>query len=106
MADIRITESHQGVIRATVGDTLLVQLPETPTTGFRWERVESQSTTLEFTGDDFHLSTQSSVGGGGLRQFSYTARQSGTATLQFRLARSWESGPGGKTFEVAVEVTP
>jgi inhibitor of cysteine peptidase len=104
MAEIVVTEgSNGGALSAKVGDTLIVQLPETPATGFRWASAVADTATVALTGDDFQLGARSGVGGGGLRIFRFATKSPGSTDLKFKLARSWESGPPKAVFSVRVD---
>jgi inhibitor of cysteine peptidase len=105
MAEILLTDGQNGgVISAKVGDVLTVQLPEIPTTGFRWtSAAEFSGLTLEQ--DDFQLGAPSSVGGGGLHRWRFTAKRAGITHLEFRLARPWESGSPKAVYRVQVQVS-
>ena len=105
MAEILLTEGHNGgVVSAKVGDALIVQLPENPTTGFRWSPAGVDWSALSLAGDDFQLGGESSVGGGGQHQWRFLARRSGATNLEFRLARSWEPGVPKAVFRLQVQV--
>ncbi len=93
-----------GSIAARVGDTVTIQLPETPATGFRWRLLAGDRGGLALAGDDFEPAPRSAVGGGGLRRLRFAARRSGAAQLEIRLARSWESGAPKAVFQIRVEV--
>jgi inhibitor of cysteine peptidase len=103
MAEIAITEANKGsTVSARAGDTLVIQLPEIPTTGFRWVPAVSDGHILELQNDDFVLAAKSGVGGGGLRVFRFFVKSRGSASLQFRLARAWESRAPSAVFEIFV----
>jgi predicted secreted protein len=106
MAAITVTEANDGgVITAAAGDTVVVQLPETPTTGFRWQLAEAGSNILTSAGDYFELAAQTGVGGGGVRTWRFTVARPGTAELEFKLARSWEAGAARSAFRVRVKAS-
>ena len=106
MADIVITEADRGRdMAAQVGDTLVVQLRENPTTGYRWACTALDANILELAGDDFGTGGQAGVGGGGLRVFRFGAKGGGSARVEFKLARSWESGAPSALFEFRVSVS-
>lgn len=72
-----------------MGEELRFDLPENPTTGYRWQ--------LQVTGDTLHERTPPSyapattaIGAGGTRTFRFIATQPGTATIRATLARVWE----------------
>jgi inhibitor of cysteine peptidase len=105
MAEVVIGEANKGgTITLKDGDSLVVQLPENPTTGFRWGPTGATSQLLQRESDDFAPAGSSALGAGGMRTFRYRAKGKGNAVLSFALARSWESGSPASTFEVNVTV--
>ena len=105
MPDLAVTEGHNGgTVSAKVGDVLVVQLSENPTTGFRWVPASVDTNTLALAGDEFQSVASSGVGGGGLRIFRFATRSQGSSTLELKLTRSWESGPPRAIFTVRVNV--
>lgn len=105
MAEIVLTEATQGRTSvASVGDTIVVQLAETPTTGFRWTLAAVDRNVLEPVGDEFRLGPQAGVGGGGLRVLRFKAKGRGSAGLVVTLARPWESAAPKAVIAVPVDV--
>lgn len=93
------------VVNGHVGDTFVVNIDESPTTGFRWEHQPIESGILDLAGDSFELAAEPMVGSGGTRQFSFVARSAGQATIALQLRRSWEiDKPPLRTFTVRVMV--
>ena len=83
MADIVITEADLGrEVAARVGDAVVVQLPENPTTGFRWALASPQGDVLDLAHDDFQASAQTGVGAGGMRLFRFGAKRAGNGRIQ------------------------
>jgi inhibitor of cysteine peptidase len=106
VADILVTEADRGsAASAKVGDALVVQLAETPTTGFRWAFAPIDTNILELTRDEFQAGAQVGVGGGGLRVFRFAVKGRGSTRVEFKVTRSWESGPPKALFEVRVNVS-
>ncbi len=105
MSEIVITQGYNGAtISANSGDTLTIQLPENPTTGYRWTMVAANTDVLLLTGGDFQLGAQAGVGGGGLRVFRFFAKSRGSTQVQGSLMRSWESGSPRDTISIWVNV--
>jgi inhibitor of cysteine peptidase len=105
MADIVITEADRGrEVEARVGDVLVVQLPENPTTGFRWALASPDSKVLGLARDDFQRSARGGVGAGGLRVFRIAAKHAGSARIELKLARAWEAAPPRALFSADVKV--
>ena len=106
MSDIVVTEDlNGGVISAKVGDALTIQLLENPTTGFRWALVTPDIDMFAQTGDGFRPDAQQEVGGGGLRVLRFLIKRQGGSKLEFKLARSWESGPPKRVLSVHINVS-
>jgi inhibitor of cysteine peptidase len=72
----------------TVGQSLVVRLPENPTTGHRWS-VESLGGML-LEGDEF-LPAGIGVGAGGTRRLLLRAQKPDRTQVVFSLRRSWEA---------------
>ncbi len=106
MLDFVVTEANNGsTISVSVGDTLVIQLPESPTTGFRWALAASDARILEMLTDEFELGANAAIGGGGLRIFRLVVKGQGSTRLQFRLARSWESTAPKPLFDIQVNAS-
>lgn len=91
MAEIVISSVHNGgSVELLLGDTLIVHLPETPTTGFRWAVKSSLASLLTPTGDSFVPGLDSGVGGGGMRYLSFRAFGVGSRELHLVSWREWE----------------
>jgi inhibitor of cysteine peptidase len=96
--DIGLTEADSGTtVSADPGDTIVVRLPENPTTGYRWEVAGGPSPSA----DDF-TSAGTGQGAGGERTLRFTA-QPGPITLV--LKRPWESDKPQATFSISVAVS-
>ncbi len=79
-------------IRARPG-SIEVELPESPTTGYRWV-VGEVPAGVEVEGHDFRPQTGEMVAGGaGTRAFRLAVSSPGTYELEFRLGRAWEAEP-------------
>lgn len=105
MSNILVTQGYDGAtVSANVGDTLTIELPEIPSTGYRWSPDSTGATFLLFSGDEFQLGTQSAIGGGGTHTFRFSAQQSGTGQIRCILARPWEQGSPRDTFSIQVVV--
>ena len=99
MADIIVTETQdQTTVRVHAGDTLVIRLPETPTTGYRWAPLQGTPES------DAFVPGTSSVGGAGVRIFRFPMKSADAATLELGLAREWEKQPSAKRFKVDVRV--
>jgi inhibitor of cysteine peptidase len=105
MAEIVIKQENNGsTVSAKVGDSLSVELPENPTTGFRWAPAELDARIVELRTDEFILGSDTAVGAGGVRVFRFLVKGPGSACLQLKLVRAWESGASSKLFEIHINV--
>ena len=87
------------------GDTLVIQLPENPTTGFRWKEESSDQSVLALQTSDFSAAPKAAVGGGGTRQLTLKGQKAGTAQVSLKLQRSWLGDSSTRDdFEVTVVV--
>jgi inhibitor of cysteine peptidase len=102
-----LTQGDDGrTVGVHMGDILQVNLPENPTTGYRWKVHECDDAILTFEGVEFHPEGTVVVGGGGVRVFEFRAVAPGTTPLQLKLLRQWE-GDGSimEWFRAAIDVT-
>jgi inhibitor of cysteine peptidase len=95
-----------GTADLIVGGTLIVDLEENATTGFRWQVDDALPGVLEAAGDESQASVETSlVGAPGRRILSYQSVKAGQADLKLVYVRSWEKGVAPeKTFTVHVVV--
>ena len=106
MAATVLTRGEQGKsVDAKVGESIVVQLAESPTTGYAWaDRTDGDVLALETS--DYEPAVPGTVGGAGVRTFRFGIRNSGTATLSLKLGRKW--GPeasASDAFSVTVRAT-
>jgi inhibitor of cysteine peptidase len=105
MAEIAVKQDQNGsTVSAKVGDSLIVELPENPTTGFRWVPGELDASIVAPQSDEFILGSNTGVGAGGVKVFRFLVKGHGSARVQLRLARAWESGVPSKLFEIHINV--
>ena len=104
MAEIVVTQDHNGgTVSAKVGDVIKLELPENPTTGYRWAVGTVDTKILVLERDDYQPGGQG-IGSGGVRLLRFGTRGRGSAGLQCRLERLWESNPPKAVFHVTVKV--
>lgn len=104
MAEVLLTKSDNGrTIDAAVGDSLLVKLPENPTTGFRWTQEPGSVPAVRLRHRSFDRDTSGAVGALGTRTFQYEIVRSGEGLLQLRYWQEWEGENSiAETFFVTV----
>jgi len=91
------------------GQILVVTLESNPTTGYRWEVVETQESILEQMGEAEFKPSQTGepplVGAGGWEIFRFKGISAGQMTLKLGYHRPWEEGVEPiKTFSIQVVV--
>ena len=100
---IEITAANSGqTIRLRNGEKLRCTLPETPTSGYRWELQPTSG--LKVDSDTFQSSHPSRPGAGGLRSFELTAQSAGIHDLRLVNRRSWDQASSAGTFQLTVIV--
>lgn len=104
MAAIDLTESDNGrTIRARVGDSIALRLPEVAGSGYTWSPISFDDKILELTGST--TEPAGALGGSGLHDFTFRAASPGTTSLQLAYRRSWEASTGQEqSFSVTIEV--
>ncbi|MFT7724793.1 MAG: protease inhibitor I42 family protein [Roseateles sp.] len=104
MAEHLLTQAqHGGALRATVGDDVLLRLPENPTTGYRWELAVPPGLSLLA---DEQVPAGSAPGGGGERVLRLRAIAPGCHAVNAALRRAWapdDTPPS--SFSATLEVT-
>lgn len=102
--EIVLTSAHRGAsIQASVGDVIVVRLPENPTTGYRWK--SDPSSGLALTGDDYTIMS-TAPGAGGERILRFDVRAPGAFSLRLILVREWEASRAPlDRFEVTVSAS-
>lgn len=106
MTNFRTTQGDNGAtISPHTSDTISVELPEVPTSGFRWAYHPSGSDILLFQGDNFQPGNQAAIGGGGIHLFRFSVQKSGSTQILCTLTRSWESASPRDSFTLYVTAT-
>ena len=105
MTEIGLDQTDAGRSRAAApGDTVVVALDETPTSGYRWVVDAFEPAVLAVAGDEFTPSS-SALGGGGAHRFRFDVVGAGSSRLRLILHRPWDPGSIVDTFETTVDVT-
>lgn len=105
MAEFAVANGENDrTVLIAVGDVVKIELPENPTTGFRWQVMSAGDGVLSLRSDDFAASPDPAIGAGGLRRFRWSAVGAGTARLRLELKRSWEVGRPRSAFAIRVVV--
>jgi Zn-dependent peptidase ImmA (M78 family)/predicted secreted protein len=95
----------QSSIAPLVGDEVIFDFEETPSTGYRWEPQFPASLTVE--ADHFvpppKVNGQPRIGGAGRRQLQVAITEPKAATAVFLLRRKWEANNPADKIEVALQ---
>jgi inhibitor of cysteine peptidase len=86
-----------------VGESLVLSLPENPTTGFTWEIHETGSPACALRDTVFDPPT-AGVGRGGTRRWRFEAVQAATSTLALVYRRASEDRPPARRFRLTIRV--
>lgn len=88
--DYPVTSADNGrLLTLQAADRLLVQLAENPTTGFRWAVDTVDDHIISMQNSTYAPPAAGAIGGGGTRQFTFVAKQSGVTPVRFKLWREW-----------------
>ena len=106
---IEVSQSDDGSLHTLpIGEELLVRLPETPTTGYRWQFSHSGTGLVEQVEDTFgqHPDGEAGApGASGLRTVRFVGKKAGRVRVEARLGRSWESATAApKTIVYEIDV--
>lgn len=90
MKQVNITrEQHDGVVAVERGDSIVIELPDQPTTGYRWEIASVDPALVEIEGSEFG-SSGPGIGAGGIATWRLRARAPGRTRLELARRRPWE----------------
>jgi predicted secreted protein len=84
------------------GDTIEIQLEETPTAGYSWEVDSMNSNIFELQSSDYKLYDEAGIGGGGMRTMLFLVKNSGNGNIKLKNTQRW-SGDIYKQFEINVD---
>jgi inhibitor of cysteine peptidase len=102
---IELGPSDAGTSRVVhVGDLTTVRLPESPTTGYRWQSA-SDDARLKLVDDRFE-GAQSPRGAGGARVLVFEAVSAGSVRLRLLKSRTWDSAHPIEELAVDLDVQP
>ncbi|MGZ8554669.1 MAG: protease inhibitor I42 family protein [Chitinophagaceae bacterium] len=99
----KISADSSTHIAVNKGDTIEIQLDETPTAGYSWEIDKIDSNIFELQSSDYKLYDNAGVGGGGIRTMLFSVNNQGSGNIKLKNAQRW-SGDVYKQFEVNVNV--
>jgi inhibitor of cysteine peptidase len=86
-----LTAAEDGrCVDVEVGQTVVIQLKETPTTGYRWTLQTHKADAIEVTDSGWRCPPNAQVGAAGQREFCLLVRGKGRIQLALKLCRQWE----------------
>ena len=103
---MRLGEAANGsTVALTPGDTIELCLPETPTTGYRWQVIADGSPACAIAGAAVAAASPSVPGRAGERCWTVTAIRDGAGEIALQRRRSWETaGEQGSVFRLRIRV--
>jgi inhibitor of cysteine peptidase len=104
MATIDVDESSAAAPHpASAGDHVVIRLPESPSSGYRWQLDTYDSAVLTPAGDTFEPAADAMTGGGGTREFRFVVASSGHSDVALSLRRAWETdAAAAQRFQTAI----
>jgi predicted secreted protein len=87
--ELHLGENDQAV-EATVGDAVILALPENGTTGYQWS-VQPKGNEVVVESSEFAPPESAAPGASGRRVIRLRAVRAGTAKVDVRLQRPWET---------------
>src|SRR5690242_11890892 len=102
--NIALDESANGrTIDASAGDTVGIGLPETPSTGYRWQLVANGAPTCELVSDVFEAPPDGVPGRPGRHSWVFSVARGGDAPIELAARRRWEqAADAGTRFRIVV----
>jgi inhibitor of cysteine peptidase len=100
-------EDNGRVANVPVGRRFRIRLEENPTTGYKWSKPDFDASCLRLESDEYTPYKEAGIGGGGVREFEFTATAECRTTIHLVNKRPWETSVAPTaTFEITVVGTP
>ena len=94
---------NEKIVEVESGLTFRIELPENPTTGYRWAPIDTDHEMFELIDSSYSTRERPAIGEGGMRSFLFRVIRPGTADLRLELRRPWEEGKRGiERFSVTI----
>jgi inhibitor of cysteine peptidase len=108
MGEVTINETNRGKsIEVHLNNRVILQLPENPSTGYRWELEPLDANILKLQVDAYREPPSMALGAKGSRIFEFLSQSTGTVNLRLQLRRPWESESATlEIFEVTLQILP
>jgi inhibitor of cysteine peptidase len=106
VADVVVTSRDDGgVVSVSMGDRIVLDLPENPTTGYVWAFEVLDESLLDLDGSDWQAAGRG-TGTGGDRVWRLGPRRPGTTRLELKRWRPWAGEPSViERFALTVEIS-
>ena len=92
-------------VDVALGDTLLLALPENPTTGHLWALDRPEASPVTVLSSEFSRPQADRMGAPGVRSLRLKPTQAGTLQLRLKRWRPWEGDPSVvERFDLTVQV--
>jgi inhibitor of cysteine peptidase len=107
MAEVTVSAEQNGrVIGVKVGDSIVLQLPENPTTGYAWALDSIDASLLE-AGAPAYLGAGAGLGMGGTKTWTLGARAAGRTRVELKRWRHWEGDTSiVERFALTLDIRP
>ncbi|MEJ2455841.1 MAG: protease inhibitor I42 family protein [Candidatus Thiodiazotropha sp.] len=97
-------ESDGLALPVVAGDEIIIRLPESPTTGVRWDLWQPEGP-VELIDDRYEQPSSGGIGASAVRVFTFHALRPGKAKLNLKRWQSWEGEASvDATFSVVLEI--
>jgi inhibitor of cysteine peptidase len=105
MAQLTLGADDNGrTLQVQTGGSVVLRLPENPSTGYRWAWQATDGTQVEVESEAFQAAPGLAPGAAGERVFQLRPRVAGVAVLRLVLRRPWEAGSGVSRYQVTLKV--
>ena len=94
-------DSNQKTISIHKGDTITIELDETPTAGYNWEIEHADSAFVHLQSSEYKLRENTGIGGGGIRTMVFIVSGKGSESIKLKNAQRW-SGDVYQRFELNI----
>jgi len=105
MPSIHLTEAENNQsFDIHAGDEIVIELDESPTTGYRWAVDQLDTDVFASPADKFSLAGPG-VGTGGKRRLTFKAQKPGSTSVALKLWRDWQGDASIiDRFHIAIDV--
>ena len=97
-------DSNQTTLTVQKGDTIEVELDETPTAGYNWEVESMDENICDLVSSEYKIYAQAGIGGGGVRNMVFRIKNPGDGTIRLKNWQRW-SGDIYQSFSVNVNAS-